>query len=362
MNLLRSFCTLLLGFYLPLVASAQQPTVKIGVIGPLSGGVAAWGNDVQKSLLFSSKKIGFSNVEFFFEDDRCLGKEAVTAAQKLINVDRIDFGMVVCTESMLTTAPIFEKNKVLVISPITSGAAISEAGDYIFRTWPSDAQAGELLFRHIKSKHKRFGVLTESRGFPEELSKAFLAAAKNSSVDITELIFPSEEVDFLPLLLKLRSKKIEGLLLNINSERLLLNLVKQLRSIDWKVQIYGVYLPGNKSFLKIAGDLANGIVYVDAPSADSTLTSKGKKLFAEYVRLNGELESASFVFPATYEALRLLSLANVTDDKFRQTLYSERFDGIFGSYHFDSNGDIQGVFHELKVIDKGTPRLYSEAG
>ena len=52
---------------------ADTPKMKVGIIAPLSGNVAAWGNDVRKSALFALNEIAPARFEFIFEDDRCLG-------------------------------------------------------------------------------------------------------------------------------------------------------------------------------------------------------------------------------------------------------------------------------------------------
>ena len=80
--------------------SAVAGPIKIGVIAPLTGPVASWGTDTQRALTLANESFGAGRFEFIFEDGQCLGKEAATAAQKLVSVDKVQFGMVVCTEEM----------------------------------------------------------------------------------------------------------------------------------------------------------------------------------------------------------------------------------------------------------------------
>ncbi len=97
-----------------------QTLRRIGVIAPLSGTAASWGNDVRKVLTYANTELFSKEVELIFEDDGCLGQRAVTALHKLIDIDHIDAAMVVCTESVLATAPIFEQKKIIVIALFSS--------------------------------------------------------------------------------------------------------------------------------------------------------------------------------------------------------------------------------------------------
>ncbi|MBI3260592.1 MAG: ABC transporter substrate-binding protein [Ignavibacteriae bacterium] len=59
---------------------------KIGVIVPLTGKSAVWGEAVKESIdLAASGK----NIEVVFEDSQCDPKKAVTALTKVIDVDRV---------------------------------------------------------------------------------------------------------------------------------------------------------------------------------------------------------------------------------------------------------------------------------
>lgn len=332
---------------------AEHPEIKIGVIAPLSGNVAAWGEDVRNALNFASSKLESKKVSIVFEDDQCLGKNAVTAAQKLISIDKVNFGMVVCTESMLSVAPLFEKAKIPVISPVASGMNVSNSGDYIFRTWPSDANAGKLLHDYVSNKHHRFGILTEERGYAEELTGAFKTAAASGALGLFIEAFSSDTTDFRPLLLRLKSRSIDGMFINVNSEGTFANILKQQGELGLQVPSYGVYIPGNKAFPELAGAAGNGIVFVDLPSADSALTKEGHDLYDEFLARFGAPKSASFVFPATFEAYRLILSAAASGNDTRTFLYNGKFSGIFGDYSFDQHGDIVGVRHVLKVLQNG---------
>lgn len=74
------------------VASIKNDTnsgpIKIGVIAPLSGPVADYGEEIKAGVLAGK---GNAEVEFVFEDEQCDAKTAVSAFQKLTTLDKVNF-------------------------------------------------------------------------------------------------------------------------------------------------------------------------------------------------------------------------------------------------------------------------------
>src|SRR3990167_4855013 len=69
--------------------AAPLAAVKVGVMAPLSGDAASYGESVKRAVELSLKNLGLSNVQLVVEDSKCDPKEAVTVATKLITVDKV---------------------------------------------------------------------------------------------------------------------------------------------------------------------------------------------------------------------------------------------------------------------------------
>jgi branched-chain amino acid transport system substrate-binding protein len=69
--------------------------VKIGVIAPLSGPAAMYGDDVVRAYTYAVEEFNTSQdkyqMQLIFEDGKCDQKDATSAAQKLIDIDKVDF-------------------------------------------------------------------------------------------------------------------------------------------------------------------------------------------------------------------------------------------------------------------------------
>ncbi len=336
-------------------AAPSEKKIRIGVPSALTGEAATYGLDVRDAITFANEKFGGDRYELIFEDDKCNGKDAVTVAKKFIEIDKVDF--VVgnsCSGALLAAAPLYEKAKIPVIASCASSAKISEAGDYIFRTTPSDKLAAARLHQHIAKKHKRFGILSEETEYAQDMRSAFEEANQNeNSIDLVVANYLAKSTDFKTILLSLRGKKIEGLFVNSQSEGSFAIIVKQLAEIRWDVPLYGAYWPGSQAFIDQAGERANGIEFVDTPSLDFLLNDEGKELSKEFHSKYEGIRSIESVFASSIEAFRVVDLAVRSEKDVLQFLNETQFTGIFGEYSFDSNGDIEGMPFMMKRVEDG---------
>lgn len=333
---------------------AQEKQVLLGVSAPLSGEAAGWGTDIKNILLFVNEKLAGNKYKLVFEDDRCNGKDAVTAAHKLIDIEKVRYTIgYACSGALMAAAPLFERSKIVVVDTAASAPSISHAGEYIFRTFPSDAGSASALFAHMSSKHKRIGLLTEQTEFCEGLLKVTQDAAKNSGVTVLNETYPPGNTDLRSIILKLKSQNVEGLFVNTQTEATFLTAVQQIRTLGWDVPLYSAYHAGSRSFLEKAGTLSEGIVFVDLPPISQVLNPEGQKLFEEFEKKFGKMSTMSSIFPATYEGFRALDLAISSGEDVREYLETTTFHGIFGEWSFDKNGDIQGLHFLVRKIEGG---------
>lgn len=332
------------------VASAESEMYSVGVSLPLSGGASAFGNDLRDALVFANRELAENRFNLVFEDDKCSGKDAVSAAQKFISIDKIHmasgFG---CSEALLAAAPIYERSKTLVISAGTSAPAISEAGDYIFRTYPSDTIPTGILFGYVAEKHKQFGILVEDTSYPTGFADAFTEHNSSNSLNIVRESFPPQTTDFRSILTRLRSSSIDGLLLIATSDQELAELVKQTRSLGWNVPLYSTYFGGSPTFRSLAGRFSEGIIFPDFPPIEEALTDKGRSLFKKFRAEFGPAKTSDYYFITASSAIIALSEVVKTDED-KNILYHGEFQGLSGPFKFDEKGDIIGISQVLNTV------------
>lgn len=334
-------------------AQSNAKKIKIGVLAPLSGDVSTWGIDTQRALKLANEMHGNGKFELIFEDDRCTGKAAVTAAQKLIGVDKIDVGMVVCTEPTLAAAPIFNQNKIIVVAPGATAAAVSDAGDYIFRTWPSDFEMAKITLDKIMELHpKRVVVISESRGFPQEFAKSLSQLAETADISLSQIDFQTSDTDLAAIVLRAKSSNPDAVILNTDSDRTLLKLFSEIKRIKWNIPIFSNYLAGTAAFGEHAGNEANGIKYGDAPSIDcrTNPSTAGCDVFLEFIKRYGPIQSSEYMVASSIAAFLVVAQMAESSKDHREFLYNTKFSSLIGDFYFDSNGDVVGPKHSLKEV------------
>jgi branched-chain amino acid transport system substrate-binding protein len=147
---------LLAGAVLTPAGFAQAP-VKIGVIQPLSGPVAASGNyvrmgtEIARDWINARGGISGRKVELVIEDNKSDPKEAASAAEKLIVRDRVPAIMGAWGSSMtLAAMPKLEEYGVPMVVETSSAASITKRGNpWIFRISPPSEMEALGLERYV---------------------------------------------------------------------------------------------------------------------------------------------------------------------------------------------------------------------
>lgn len=341
-----SLCTFIAS---PLPLSAQDK-IRIGVSTALSGNAATYGIDVKNSLIFANEKLADNKYELVFDDDKCNGREATSVAQKFINLLKLKYVTgFPCSGSLLSSASLYEKSGTLVMAS-GSSSEISQAGDFIFRTWPSDAGVSKVLYDHISKQHKNIGILTESTDYAEGLLNEFMKNTADDQITVVSDNFITEAQDYRATLTKFKNRKIDALYINTQSESTFLAVLKQAKTLGIDVTIYSAFVAESASFLENAKELADGIVVATIPSANDLLSSDGSSLFKEFEERFGKIRSFEFMFLSSFEGFRALHQAIESGQEPRRYLYSTKFSGLFGDWWFDKNGDIQGLKHTIKIV------------
>jgi ABC-type branched-subunit amino acid transport system substrate-binding protein len=324
--------------------------LKLGVFLPLSGPASSWGDDLRKILVFANKKLANDSYKLVFEDDRCDSKQAVSAAQKLISIDHVNFAIGLCSSSVFAAGPLFNQNKIALIAAATNAAEVSNLGPWVFRLGVSTEGAAEILFSHVSSLHKSVGILTEESAHASGLLRKFQAQAKkNQDIRLFEYAFLPDTFDFKPYLLKIKANEVPALVINTNDEAAFASIVKQIVQLRLKLKLYGAFLPGTSGTQSLLPKPSPDITFVDSP----IFTGRAASLLDEFKQTNGALHSADYLVVLGFEAFRVLDqLAKsnqAADHYLRQTI----FNGVFGPYRFADSGDVVGLHYSLKRLVAG---------
>ncbi|MBI4234808.1 ABC transporter substrate-binding protein [Candidatus Peregrinibacteria bacterium] len=353
----------------------EPQTVEIGGILPLTGDGAAYGVPMQKVAMIAVEKVnkdgGINGKELkvIWEDGKCNGKDAAAAAQKLININKVQviFGGF-CSSETLGIAPIAEAAKVVVLSTGSSSPDVTNAGDYIFRNYPSDSSQGKILAGIADTRGlKKVAMLTEENDYTVGIEKSFKESYKGEIV--SENFLPTDS-DFKTQIVKLKGSNPDAIFVNPQTPAKADLLLKQLQELG----VDEIQLFGNDVVMGAADILAQYPEFVEGMiGAEASYEAENADFVAmknAYIQTTGEKEVPYPSYAATtYDGIILLAEgfkkgANVKGGMeagaIKDWLYAVKdWAGTAGKLTIDQNGDPMAG-HKPKVVKEGKTVMYEE--
>src|SRR5581483_644827 len=124
-------------------------TIEIGAILPLTGDGAKYGEEARNGINLALDEIAKGKLRVIYEDDLGTAAGAVNAFNKLTATNKVSAIIgPMYSSTALAVAPLAERKQVVVLSPSASSPALTTAGDFFFRNWPSDVFEGGEMARY----------------------------------------------------------------------------------------------------------------------------------------------------------------------------------------------------------------------
>ncbi len=325
----------------------KEEIIKIGVIVPLSGENGPYGLAVKDSIELAKRDMALENIELIYEDSKCEKEAAVTAINKLISLDGVQAVIgELCSPATLAAAPIAQEKGVPLITPASTNTEISELGDYIFRTIPSDLFQGSFGAGLIyQNGYRKLAVLYTNEdygiGFNNVLKKVF---PELGGEVVTSQAFERGTLDLKTQLTEIKKAEAEAIYIISNSPDSSIVALKQIKELDLEVGLFGSEgLKGN-DIIEGAAGAAEGLIL--------TSVSIGKTDFIEKHKSVYNKEPDLFAAQA-YDAFKAIALVikggAKTKSEIRDKLATVEFNGVSGKIKFDHNGDVGGNFDVCQV-------------
>ena len=161
-------------------AGCGEPA-RIGAIVSRSGAAAVYGEQVARGFDLAVDELNARGgvegrkITLVYRDDSTNPEIGLAAVKELVERERVDtvLGAVSSTVT-LRLAPYCERRHVLLISPSASAPQISEAGEFVFRTFPSDVLEGASMAEFARDLGlDRAAVLSVDNDYGVSLSRVF---------------------------------------------------------------------------------------------------------------------------------------------------------------------------------------------
>lgn len=339
--------------------------VTIGVILPLTGSGAVWGENAKEGIDLALEEINQADgidgkpLEVKFEDSQTLPKFAVTALHKHINVNRVEACIVdMVSSNVLAMAPIANREQVVLLSPGASSPKITNAGSFIFRNWPSDALQGQLNARYAVTKMaaKNASIFYINNEYGSGLATVFEKEfTKHGGKVIAVESFEQGAKDFRSVLSKLKVQPV-GVLYVLSYPKEWPLILVQAKELGLTFPILGTETAEDPTIIVNAKEAAEGLIY-SVPSKPSNSDARVAHFLEAYKAKYGK--DPGICADAAYDALYLLvdAIRNIGYDgpAIRDYLFKVKdYHGAAGLTTFDENGDCIKPFI-FKKVENGVP-------
>jgi branched-chain amino acid transport system substrate-binding protein len=341
-------------------AATAQDVIKIGHVGPTSGGIAHLGKDNEngakmaidelnaKGVTIGGKKVKF---ELLAEDDAGDPKQGTAAAQKLVDakvngvIGHLNSGTTIPASKIYFDAGIPQ------ISPSATNPKYTQQGfKTAFRVVANDGQLGGTLGRYAVqiSKAKKIAVIDDATAYGSGVADEFKkgVASKKGSAEIVATEHTTDKsTDFSAILTSIKAKSPDLIFFG-GMDAVAGPMLKQMKALGIKAKFMGGDGLCTGELAKLAGDAIgeDNVVCAEAGGVEDA----GKKGLEDFKaaykkKFNVDVQIyAPYVYDAVYVMVEAMKKANSADPaKYLPMLAKTQYKGITGNIAFDAKGDIK---------------------
>jgi len=334
---------------------AMAKEVKIGVVLPLTGPIAAFGQTSKDGLEIAhaqnDKLKNGDTVKLIVLDDRGDKVEAATAVKRLLNKDNVTviLGEVASGNSM-AMAPVAEKAKTPMITHASTNPRVTKGKKYVTRACFIDPFQGAVMAKYaIDSGMKKAVVVTDAKqDYSVGLSKAFKKAYKaNGGKVLKTVLINSGDKDFNAQVSTIKSLNPDIIAFTGYYPEAAL-MVKQARAMGVQTPFIGADGVGFPELVKIGGKASEGFMYTDHFN-EAAAESPEAKAYVEafHKKYNKAADSMGALAADAYGMIldamnKCIDEKKGADDKecINQKLRNTKdYKGITGVINIDENGN-----------------------
>lgn len=331
---------------------SKNNPIKIGAILPLTGEQAFVGEGIKDSILLAKSKIKNTKYtyELIFEDSALNPKVAASAAQKLIDIDKVDVIISVYANIGNIVSPVVEKNKVVHFG-IAFDPNIAK-GEYNFIHWTPPSEMIPLFKKEILKRNiNKLSILKLNHQGPESIYKELIHSLEGSNIKIvgTETIQPGTR-DFKSSIVKLSQNKPDLYLLLVLPPELEIATreIKELGIIKPLSTIFYFELSPNK-------ETFNNLWYIGSASPSDDFSQEYTEKYKKSV-MPGAANAYDIFNMIVFSAENYAKNNNIfkltTEDLVKELLKISSFDGVLGKLSINQEGIVLSK-GELKIIKDG---------
>lgn len=331
--------------------AAAADTIKLGLVGPMTGPLAPYGEGVRNGAILAVEQVNAQGgvlgkqIELVVLDNQADAQQTNVVVNRLIQREQI-VGLIgpVISSTAAVGGPICQRFGIPMITPTATAVTTTLVGDYVFRVCFHDNYQGGAAVNYMHQLGITKAAVLYKVGDPysEGLKDVFVESFTNLGGEAIAVAYNSGDTDFSAQLSRLKSFGAEGVFCPFYYEDAVL-VTRQAAAMDYAPLFVGTDGWDAQDLLDQAGDAALGAAMTTHYSPTDS-----RPIVQQYLE---DYQSMFGHFPIVlaalgYDAARLMIDAidragSVDKAAIRDAIAAtEGFDGVTGSpISLDADGD-----------------------
>ncbi len=349
-------CFLIFGAVLHTPDYGKNETIIIGIMVPLSGGLAEYGMDVKTGVDIAVDEInggggiGGKKVRAVYKNtwgypDRAalLMEECAEEGIPVVIGDITSAGALACAE-------VAEDRHIVLISQAATTPALSKYGPYVFRTISSDIYQGRgmaRIFRIFHPEANNITVLYIDNAYGSGLAEAFVSAQNDGGFSVQQILpFEEGQRSFTHEIAAINASETDGIALiaHVTEAGYIL---KEAKAAGLHVAWVGSDGIVTTELYPLVGSYAEGFI------ATMQASEVHDPTFIHEYRVRAKESTVNWMAPYSYDTVMIVAEAirygGYSADGIRDGLGKIRYLGVCGPKVFEENGDIPPAFDVMRI-------------
>jgi branched-chain amino acid transport system substrate-binding protein len=331
--------------------------IKIGSMSPLTGPYAADGIAIKNAVLTAVET--FKNqtnieIEFYPQDTACDPRQAVAAANKLINLEVAGVVGAYCSSSTIPASEVLDEEDIIMITPAATNEKVTDRGlSYMFRVCGRDDDEAPTA---VKFMRKVLGARTVfivddktdySQGVANDVSKVARSMGMNV---VAHKHVNQGDKDFSGILSMAKRASADVFYMSLQGFSPAAMMTLQAKRMGLKSRIVTQAAVFQPKYMAVAKEASRGI-YLTYGYTDHR-TPEYKAFEKLYRPKYGEISAyAPYAYDATLIMLKAIESACSTDSsKIKAEMMKMDYQGVTKLVKFNKKGDAGTSVIVFKVV------------
>lgn len=312
----------------------NKTTFKVGVIIPLTGGLAPYGTALKNGfeLAIAEQSDKFKNIKFIYEDSKYEGKTALSAYNKLLTIDKPNLFYTWGVSPNEALIPVLAKNNTPTVVETTIKEATIDKPNIVRAARTGEGIAKAIVSNFLNKKDDKVIIVSAEIPFFRDINSFISLNDTNKAVKKIEY-FSGEEQDFKSFILSIKKNKFTTVGIFLLPDQTC-NFLKIAAELNYTPRFFGTELFDSKDLIANCPDNIEGIHFTS-----SNVSKNFRQKYFKTYKLDNYLSHAGQAYDAANIIAQAVYAMNSKEQKIDiidEITAIKMHSGVVGEFKFSN--------------------------